>query len=314
MGFAKLILICLSLFCPGVSVAADCGNLHHANHYSDGNWIELQGESSIMVPMVSLTRAGVNWTYPYSVHPVYHQNQTINATFFGVRDLANGTIQVVVDCLHYTSFMSAVDVLDGPSNLTSGCIGFGPYQLNSAGDTSFSLPGMASGMYSIYIICENSSAPLSASPLLVTEMEMEVETPPEISAGDLIPVNIKLKDGSSDRPQVFGAFIVSARDYRALGLNISGNGTVGDTLVNLVWKENALEIEGDLRPSWDLFAKLLMIFPENSTASMQDSVEGKVELYLITEDGWSPGTYVLTCCVISDGAVVGLNQMEVVIV
>ncbi len=314
MGFAKLILICLSLFCPGVAAAGDCGYLHHSSHHADGNWIELLGENSIMVPKVSLTRAGVNWTYPYAVHPVYHQDQTINATFFGARDLANGTIQIVVDSLHYSSFMSAVDVLDGTSNLTSGCHVFGPYQLNSAGDASFSLPGMASGMYSIYVIYENSSVPLSASPLLITETEIEVETPAEIFAGDFIPVNIKLDDGSSDRPHVFGAFIVSDRDYRLLGLNISGNGTVNGTLINLAWNENVMEIVGDLHPNWDLFAKLLMIFPENSAASMQDSVVGKVELYLITEDDWAPGTYVLTCCVLSDGAVVGLNQMEVVIV
>ena len=257
-----------------------------------------------MVPKVSLTRAGVNWTYPYAVHPIYHQNQTINATFFGARDLANGTIRVVVDSLHYSSFMSAVDVLDGPVNLTAASGAIGPHQLNATGDASFAIPEMPSGMYSIYVICENSSIVLCASPLLIAQTDIRVETPPEISAGDFIPVNIELDNGSEGRPLVFGAFIVSDRDYRALSLNISGDGTINGTLINFVWNENALEIEGDFHPNWDLFAKLLMIFPENSAASVQDSADGKVELYLITEDSWEPGTYLLTCCVLSDGGLV----------
>lgn len=314
MGFANLILICIFLFCPGVAVAGDCGYSHHTSHPADGNWIELWGENSVMVPTVNLTRPAVRWTYPYSVHPIYHHNQTINATFFGAQDLANGTIKVFVDDLHYSSFMGAVDVLDSPANLTAASGAVGPYKLNSTGDASFAIPGMPSGIYSIYVIYENSSIVLSASPLLVTETDIRVETPPEIFAGDFIPVNIELNNGSEGRPLVFGAFIVSDQDYRALSLNISGDGTINGTLINLTWNENALEIEGDFHPNWDLFAKLLMIFPANSAASMQDSVEGKVELFLITEDYWAPGTYVLTCCVLSDGAVVGLNQTEVVIV
>lgn len=314
MGFAELMLICLSLFCAGLAAAEDCGYSLHTSHPADGNWIELWGENSVTVPTVNLTRPAVRWTYPYSVHPIYHQNQTINATFFGGQDLANGTIRVVVDSLHYSSFMSAVDVLDDPVNLTAASGAVGPCKLNATGDASFAIPGMPSGIYSIYVTCENSSIVLSASPLLITQTDIRVETPPEISAGDFITVNIELNNGSDSRPLVFGAFIVSDRDYRALSLNISGDGTINGTLINFVWNENALEIEGDFHPNWDLFAKLLMIFPENSAASIQDSADGKVELYLITEDYWAPGTYVLTSCVLSEETVVGMNQTEVVII
>ena len=62
---------------------------------------------------MNLTRPGVSWTYPYEVHPIYQQNQTIYGTFFGARDPANETIEVQIADLHYSSFIGAVDVLNG---------------------------------------------------------------------------------------------------------------------------------------------------------------------------------------------------------
>ena len=56
-----------------------------------------------------------------------------------------------------------------------------------------------------------------------------------------------------------------------------------------------------------------MIFPQNSAAALEESAEGEVELYMITEEDWEPGRYVLTCLVLSEGDLVGLNQTEVVI-
>ena len=314
MGFAELMLICLSLFCAGVAATEDCGYSLHTSHPADGNWIELRGDNSVTVPTVNLTRPAVRWTYPYSVHPIYHQNQTINATFFGGQDLANGTIRVVVDSLHYSSFMSAVDVLDGPVNLTGASGAVGPHKLNATGDASFAIPGMPSGIYSIYVTCENSSIVLCASPLLVTETDMEVSTPPVTSAGDLLEVKVKLDDGYDGRPLTYGTFIVSAEDYRALTFNITGDGSRPGTVVNLRWNEEALSIQGDFDIGWDLLARMLMIFPRDSAAALQDSVDGEVTLYMITEDDWAPGAYILTSIVLSEEGVVGLNQTEVMIV
>lgn len=267
-----------------------------------------------MVPNVNLARPAVSWTYPYDLHPVYHQNQTISGTFFGATDLANRTIELQAAKLHYSSFMSAVNVLDAPVNLTDVSGAFGALKLNATGDASFALPGMPCGIYAIYVTDENSSAVISAAPLLVAETEIEVETPSEIFAGDLIPVNIKLNNGSDSRLLHFGAFIVSAEDYRGLSLNITGDGTSNGTLITATWVGDPMEVQGDFDVSWDLFARLLMIFPQDSAAALQDSADSDVELYMITEDDWEPGTYVLTCCALSDDAVVGLNQTEVVIV
>jgi methanogen extracellular protein (TIGR04279 family) len=313
MGFVKLMLICLSLIIAGVAAAQNFDSLHHASDPSEGNWVELLGENSLMVPNVNLSRPGVSWTYPYDVHPVYHQNQTISGTFFGARDLANGTIEPQTAELHYSSFMSAVNVLDGPVNLKDASGALSAYNLNATGDASFSIPAMPVGIYAVYIIDEKSSKVLSASPLLVTETEIEVESPSEISAGDLFPVNVRLKDGSDGRLLHFGAFIVSAEDYRGLSLNITGDGTSNGTLITATWIGDPMEVQGDFDVSWDLLARLLMIFPMNSAAALQDSADGEVELYMITEDDWEPGTYVLTCIVLSDDAVVGLDQMKVAI-
>lgn len=63
---------------------------------------------------MNLARPGVSWTYPYEFHPIYQQNQTIYCTFFGARVLTNETIEVQIADLHYSSFIGAVDVQDGP--------------------------------------------------------------------------------------------------------------------------------------------------------------------------------------------------------
>jgi methanogen extracellular protein (TIGR04279 family) len=315
MAFVKMMLICLSLLIVGVAAAQNFDSLHHMSHSAEGNWVELQGENSVMVPNLTLARPAVSWTYPYAVHPIYQQNQTISGTFFGARDLADCTVKVLAAKLHFSSFMGAVNVLDGPVTIADTYGTFGARQLNATGDASFAIPGMPCGIYSLYVIDENSSTVLSASPFLVTETEIEVETPSEISAGDLLPVNVELEleNGSDGRPLVFGAFIVSAWDYRGLSLEITGDGTINGTSIGAAWNENAIVIQGDFHPSWDLLARLLMIFPENSAAAMQDSLDGDVELYMITDDSWEPGNYVLTCCVISEGTVVGLDQTEVAI-
>jgi methanogen extracellular protein (TIGR04279 family) len=314
IAVVKVMVICLCLLCAGAAAALDHSYSNDTSLNADGNWIELQGENSIKLPMVSLSRASVNWTYPIASHPVYHESQMINATFFGSRDLANETIEVFVDDLAYSSFMRAVDVLDGPANFTATFGTFGPYRLNSTGDASFSLQGMAAGIYSIYVAFENSSWPLSASPLLVTETDMEVSTPPVTSAGDLLAVKVKLDDGYDGRPLTYGTFIVSAEDYRALTFNITGDGSRPGTVVNLRWNEEALSILGDSDIGWDLLARMLMIFPRDSAAALQDSVDGEVTLYMITEDDWAPGAYILTSIVLSQEGVVGLNQTEVMIV
>jgi len=308
-----MMLICFSLLSLGVYQAQTFGSTHHASDPDDGNWVELRGDNSVLVPTVTLKRPNVSWTYPYGVHPVYGQNQMIRSTFFGARDLS-GTVNVTLAQLHYSSFMGVVGVLDGPVAIADVLYTFGPFTLNASGDASFSLPGAPAGIYSLYVIDVNSSKVLTASPLLVTETEIKVEAPREISAGDLLPLSVEIENESDGRPRVVGAFMLSDRDYRALALNITGDGTIEGTLIAVTWNGDAFEIRGGFHPSWDLFSNLLMIFPEDSAAAIQDSVDGDADLYLITEDTWAAGTYVLTCCVISEGIVLGLNQTEVEIV
>jgi len=266
-----------------------------------------------MVPKVTLNRPGVCWTYPYQTHPVYDQNRTGSATFFGGRDLADCTVEIWAERFNLSRFLSAVGLLDGPENSTCGPELLGAIHLNATGDGSFAVPGMPPGIYAIYVADENSSALLSASPLLVAETEMVVETPPQIRPGDLFPVKVGLEDRSPGRHLHYGAFAVSVEDYRRLSLEATGDGTLNGTLITAIWNEERLEIEGDLEVGWDLLARLLMIFPQNSAAALEESAEGEVELYMITEEDWEPGRYVLTCLVLSEGDLVGLNQTEVVI-
>lgn len=313
MGFAKMMLICLSLVVAGVGQAQTFESTHHTSHPADGNWVELQGDADVMIPAVNLARIDACWTYPYSIHPVYIENQTIRGTFFGDPSQADGWIRIIPAILHYSSFMSAVGALDGTFNITDSDGVVGAFSSNATGDASFSIPGMAAGLYALYIVDETSSTVLAASPLLVTEKVMEVAAPSEISAGDLLPVKVQVANWSEGRPLVFGAIMLSDRDYRGLDLNITGDGTISGTQIAVAWKDDEFEIQGDFHPEWELFAELLMIFPENSAAAVQDSPDGEVDLNLITEKSWVPGPYVLTCCSISEGTVVGINQTAVLI-
>jgi methanogen extracellular protein (TIGR04279 family) len=314
MGFAKLILICLSLLVAGVVQASNLETSHHSRDPSEGNWVELQGENAVVIPNVTLSRSALSWTYPYNRYPIYHQNQTVSGTFFGSKDLANGTIELRTAPISSTSFLASVDVLDDHINLTDASPASAPLKLNYSGDAHFSFPAMPTGIYAVYVTSDNSSSVLSASPVLIAEKEVVVEAPQEVRAGDILPVRVTLKDGSDSYDLHYGAFMVSAEDYRGLSLNLTGDGTLDGTLIKVTWNEEELDIEGDFDVGWDLLARLLLIFPMNSAAALQDSADGEAELNMITEDGWKPGSYVLTCCVISEDAMVGLNQTEVVII
>src|SRR5690606_36738962 len=142
MGFAKMMLICLSLVVAGDGQAQTFESTHHTSHPADGNWVELQGDAGVMVPPVNLARIDACWTYPYSIHPGHTETQTSRGTFFGAPSQAAGWIRVMPAILHYSSLRSAVGSRAGPCTTTDSDGVGGASPSSATGDASFSIPGM----------------------------------------------------------------------------------------------------------------------------------------------------------------------------
>ena len=311
--FQPLFLLLLILS-AGSTIASDYNATLHADDPFEGNWTELCGPSSIMIPAIILTRSGASWTYPHELHPVYTPDQNITGTFFGANRLANQTVHINVADLNISDFLRAMNVVAGPVRINPDGDSFG---LNVSGDVSFSIPGTPPGIRALYVIDNNSSTVLSAVPVLIAEREIMVEAPSVVGPGDLLFVKISVPNDpingsineSDDVHFHYGAILIALEDYRKIKLTMTGNGTLEDASFFLGKGENSVEIPRNFKFSSDMLMDFVMILPPESAVTFQMGLhEQESELCMITEPDWAQGTYILTCAVISDSGIIGLKQ------
>jgi len=314
--FQPFILLSLILS-AGSAAASDYSASLHADDPFEGNWTELCGPSSTMIPAIILTRSDVSWTYPHELHPIYTPDQNITGTFFGSSGLANLTVHITVADLNISNFLRAMNMVAGPVRINPDGESF---DLNSLGDVSFSIPGTSPGIRALYVVDNNSSTVLSAVPVLIAEREIMVEAPPVVGPGDLLFVKISVPNDSTngsinesdDVHFHYGAILIALEDYRKINLTMTGNGTLEDASFFLSKGENSVEIPSDFKLSSDMLMDFVMMLPPESAVAFQmDLYEQESELCMITEPGWAQGTYILTCAVVSDSGIIGLKQMEI---
>ncbi len=114
---------------------------------------------------------------------------------------------------------------------------------------------------------------------------------------------------------IYGAIMISSQDYATAKLNLTTNGTEESLLTTISLDNNSMQVQGMPRISTDLLMNLTAILPQNCAVAMQPSKEPEVELYLLTDQAWAKGEYILTSAVYSSGeGLMGLRQDRVEVV
>ncbi len=258
----------------------------------EGNWISLEGNNTIKMPSVSFVGPEANWTYPFPFFPVYAENQSISGSFLGQSGLADSEMKACISSFHMLDLLG-----QSRARANAGCSS--PTRLNDTGDGRFSLEGITSGLYTITVMDAVSSAVFAATPVLVVKREIEVNLSPQVTAGDVLEVNMKTRSSKDNETMFYGAIMVSSEDYGTARLNIASNGTEESILSTIAIGNRSMQVQGMPAVSMDLLMRMLDILPQNSAVAMQESAGKSVDLYLFTDQDWAKGEYILTCAAYS---------------
>lgn len=121
-------------------------------------------------------------------------------------------------------------------------------------------------------------------------------------------MKIRVLQGQKNTSRKYAAALVSWTDYKAMGIRMSSNGSkVGMTSAISIGNES-LAVLGEPKISQSLAEKLLPIIPQDSAEALDESDKTESEVYLLTDSGWKPGRYVLTCGVYSNMGLDGIEQ------
>ena len=309
---ALLLLICMS---PLLAWADESRPVAHSSDPHEGGWGALEGTNLIKIPVLNVNQ-GMNWSQPFDYLPVYAENQPIRGTFWGPRNRAGSDVRIAISRFNTSDLLSAFQVIESEAKTEekgSRAV------LNSTGDARFSLKGLSSsGMYTVFIFDENSSAVLSMMPLLVTKGDLTLQMPANITAGDFarLRVNMSPPDNESiNQSRIFAAILVSRKDYENARLVLVSKGTEESLNSTLSVGNKSMQMRGLPSLSMELLMQMLYLLPRNSTAGMQESKDSGADILLITDPEWEKGSYILTCGVYSSGkGLWGLKQEAVEVI
>jgi methanogen extracellular protein (TIGR04279 family) len=309
---ALLLVICMS---PLLAWADESRPVAHGSDPHEGGWIALEGTNLIKIPVLNVN-LGMNWSQPFDYLPVYAENQPIRGTFWGPRNRAGSEVRIAISRFNTSDLLSAFQVIESEAKTKekgSRAV------LNSTGDARFSLRGLSSsGMYTVFIFDENSSAVLSMMPLLVTKGDLTLQMPANITAGDFarLRVNKSLPDNESiNQSSIFAAILISRKDYENARLVLVIKGTDESLNSTLSIGTKSMQMRELPSLSMELLMQMLYLLPRNSTAGMQESKDSGADILLITDPEWEKGSYILTCGVYSSGkGLWGMKQEAVEVI
>jgi methanogen extracellular protein (TIGR04279 family) len=284
-----------------------------ANNYttptSPGKGMVLEGASEVLMPHVSIVAPEGILTYPYNYYPVYAQNQTISGNLFGPDLLAGSEVGVAAIRVNTSSFQEA---LGGLFNFSASnkleLLGFSALSFNRTGKANFTLPGMPPGLFALVAVNMSKLAVQFALPILVANGRISAESVDNVSAGDVLKVNIKVLSGQENVSREYGAALASWTDYTGARINMKSNGSKSGMTSKISIGNESLEIQGEPKISKNLVEKLLLILPQDSALALEESNRTESEINLLTDVAWKPGRYVLTCGVYSSKGLDGISQ------
>lgn len=303
-----IILICLC----SEAAAEEWASVPRYVSAQEESWIGLEGNNTIQMPYVAFSSPGANWTYPFQFFPVYAKKEMISGNIFGPAALAGFDAVVCISNFSIFNLLSALTIQENRTAANGKC---SPIHLNSTGDAHFALEGVPSGLYTIMVVDAHNSTVFATTPALIAEGEIATKTPPEFSAGDIMPLTIETPRAWRGKSLTYGAIMISSQDYATAKLNLTTNGTEESLLTTISLDNNSMQVQGMPRISTDLLMNLTAILPQNCALAMQPSTEPEVELNLLTDRTWTKGEYILTSAVYSSGeGLMGLRQDRVEVV
>lgn len=249
----------------------------HDNSQNEGGWIQLSGGKQIQLPQpLSFSYSGTNYvekagtviklnkdknaeleyTYPYSTHPFYTENQKVTMDYNGPSAFKNQKVDVyLVKGPSVSSIEKAITLAGNEStslekifkestscSYTKTCA-----TLNKCGDLSkpLTFSSLKPGSYGIIItLADNKDKKsgmekkvLSATAFDVVNYELKTKAVNTLKEGDNLDVQMSLKDAKSLKDAsvgevTYGALLISKEAYKA-EINVNSNGTIDGTDVSV---------------------------------------------------------------------------------
>jgi len=295
---ALLLLVCMLSVSGLIEI-----NPTEAQESSQATRITLDGTNpiSISVPHLSI---GANGSYSYDQVPVLRENQSINGSLSGANPSA---VEICIDQLSVTKLLNSSPA----SGSHASCSG--PSAALNQTERNFTLPGIKSGVYNLSAFDMNGTL-LTSLYMMVSKENLSLQIPDSILAGEPLKVkaNISLED--QNQSLIFGAIMISAEDYQNMSLTLTSKDAGGyNSTLSLGDRSELLPEFSHI--SLDLAMNLINLLPSNSAVGMQESQQSEVELYLLTEETWPKGEYIMTYAVYSrQEGLLDLKQQKIMVI
>jgi methanogen extracellular protein (TIGR04279 family) len=247
----------------------------HSESPTEGNWIHLSGGKEIQLPQPlsftysgpnSLKKAGVTiklnsesdkkkntkivYTYPYSTHPFYTEDQQVTMGFNGSSNFKKQDVDIYLVKSFNVSCVKKVlkDVMDNKAmnveDALGNCTSYTKVSatLDKNGDLvePINFGCLKPGSYGIVMTLADKednnkksekvdeSKVLSATAFEVVNYNLETDVADTLKEGDNLDVDMCLKDAPAEKDVTYGAILIKKEAYKA-DINLSTNGTMAGT-------------------------------------------------------------------------------------
>ncbi|MDD1760070.1 MAG: hypothetical protein LUQ44_05635 [Methanothrix sp.] len=263
--------------------------------------ITLNGANPISMPNLGI---GTNWTYPYDQVPVLRENQSINGILSGAKDSA---VEICIDQLSVTELLKS-----SPAMKRHNCSG-PSVKLNQTHEAGFTLPGINSGIYTLSAF-NGSGALLTALYILIGRENLSLQLPESTAAGEPLKVKANITLKNHNQSLISGAIMISADDYRNISLNLTSKRTGTGYNSTLSLGNRSAQLPEFSHISLDLAMRLLYLLPSNSAVGIQESQQSETEIFMITDETWPKGEYILTYAIYSrQEGLLGIKQQKIMV-
>ncbi|WP_048131995.1 TIGR04279 domain-containing protein [Methanosarcina sp. 1.H.T.1A.1] len=327
----------------------------HNESQTEGNWILLSGGKAIRLPEpFTFTYNGTNRlelegadlelnvenytdyliTYPYSTHPFYTVDESVEMDFSGSSDFKDQEAGIYLVDMRDTGLSSVYDAFKaikeenpdsfkGIFNDTFGSYTqVGAVTLDKNGDipATLNLGTQPAGLYGIFVLLNDSSEEkkiLSVTFFEVLEYDFGIEAPESLEEGNNLEISLSLENASEPSALTYGAVLVKESAYCA-DMRFDSNGTWAgtDVLINGIDIIDEFDIDSSNLESKlgkdELQTEIQTLIGEgNGTITIGEENESTLSL---TAFDLPTGDYLLFAGAFEEGnGLVGIAQKEVTI-
>jgi hypothetical protein len=297
--FFAMILISIASSQSSYNLFSDIGNSSVTNH------IDLIDMEYARTPHIIISWQESNGYAQYNRIYLLESDKNISGIYHG--GLVNSTLSVGTAKINVSGIRDALDEIIFLLDEVNASFGM-PVRADGEGVARFNISGLAQGNYLLHL--NNESQLLYTQPLIIAE-EFSSKAPVMISSGDTVKCMAGFKIKDIDKAYYYAAILMPVYDFENFRIYVNGNRdneTTNKTAsITLSSGDASLNVPSRLEdfPLPDLFS----IIPFNSAFAFQKATSSNVELYLMTDENWPRGKYILTCAAYSPGiGIAGIEQ------